>query len=174
MTWTALRELDRTGRWDLARRLVREVGDDDCVTYAAGCAFKVFVSFFPGAIAVLAVTRLVGGDSAFVGATRRLGELGLPDEGVSVVETVLGTARAASPDSVGLALASAVVVALVSASGASATLVRALNSAYDVTDRRPFLRQRLVGLAVVGLLLATLVGVVATTRSAASSAANSC
>ena len=81
---------------------------------------------------------------------------------MALVETVLGTARQASPRGVGLALGTAVVVALVSGSGASATLIRALNSAYDVVDRRPFLRQRLVGLGVVGLLLATLVGVVAT------------
>ena len=61
----------------------------------------------------------------------------------------------------GLAALTGIGVGLVSASGAAATLIRALNAAYGVADRRTFLRQRLTGLLLVVALLVALVAVAA-------------
>ena len=145
----------------VALRVVGEIGADDCVTYAAGCAFKVFLSFFPTLVAVLSVYGLVR-DPDDVAPLIDLVTDAVPGDSGEVLGRSLERLTEVSDGVALTALASGVVVGLVSSSGAAATLIRALNAAYDVEDRRAFLRQRLVGLGIVGALLGAFAVVVLT------------
>ena len=145
----------------VALRVAREIGADDCVTYAAGCAFKVFLSIFPTLVAVLSLYGLVRDPDEVEPLLEAVTDQ-VPGESGEVLADSLRRLTEVSDGVAITGLVSGVVVGLVSSSGAAATLIRALNAAYDITDDRTFLRQRLVGLGIVAALLLAFASVVAT------------
>jgi len=153
-------DLSRRDYWTVVRRVVRRFSEDDVPGMAAGVAFKMFLSLLPSMLAALALygllfrtpleiaeqiaplTRVLPGQAA---------EL-LYDNLFILVELERSTVRSLALFGVG--------AGLFSATGAAATLIKALNRAYDIHDQRSFLAQRLIGLALTGALLATLASLV--------------
>lgn len=143
-----------------ARRLLKESGEDRVLGLAAETAFFVVLGIFPG---LLIATGLLGTLDVLIGAD--LAE-GAKRQVVGALEAVLTEEASATVASVenlfersrGNVLTVATLGALVSLSGAFAVVIGALNLAYDVVERRSWIRRRLLGVA---LGAGTMVAVVA-------------
>lgn len=141
------------------RSYVREVDSDRLPGLAAETAFFAVLSIFPGllvAVSLLGVLDVVVGSDIATGAQERVTDalaLVLTDEAsgaLRAVENLFEEQR-------GGLLTFATVGALVTLSGGFAVAINALNLAYDVEERRSWLRRRLLGLAMAVATLVLLV-----------------
>lgn len=162
---------NRPTRWlrstvEVTRQLLREWRDDRVSGLAAEVAFFGLLSLFPGLLALAgalgALQGVVGGEVAeraeaeVVGFLRRV----LTEEADSTVEAVRRLFDAPAPG----ALTVGAAAALWAASRAFVAMINALDVAYDVEERRPYLRLRLQAIALAigsvalgALMLAALV-----------------
>ena len=134
----------------IAKELQREVTQDRVTGLAAEVAFFGVLSIFPGLLMVVAA---IGSVDAFVGSDlARLSkrqivdflQLILTDEARAAIDAVEDLFERGSD---GL-LTVASVLALVGLSRAFAVLATALNLAYDAEEQRPWLKRRLLGVAL--------------------------
>lgn len=134
----------------VAKELQREVVEDRLTGLAAEVAFFGVLSIFPGLLMVVAA---IGSVDAFVGSDLALQskrqivdflQLILTDEARAAIQAVEDLFERGSD---GL-LTVASVLALVGLSRAFAVLATALNLAYDADERRPWLKRRLLGVAL--------------------------
>lgn len=145
----------------LARRSVREFTDDHCPQLAAAVSYHLLFSIFPLAIVAVGVFGLVAG-SPRVGESmiaRLLQVLPLDAEGQRQLRELVGSISGAG-GAVGLI---GLVGVIWSASGVMAAVRTAVNIAWDVEQRRSFLRGKAVDLLLLTgtfLLLAATLGVV--------------
>ncbi len=132
----------------LARTFVDEVVKDRLLGLSAETAFFAVLSIFPGLLVVSGLLGVldvvVGADLAQRAQTQVTNALDLvltseASGAVRSVEQLFETSR-------GGLLTTATLGALVTLSGAFATVIEALNLAYDTVERRSWLRRRLVGL----------------------------
>ena len=153
MGWRDVREV--------VTRVYREAVDDRLTGLAAEVAFFGVLSLFPGLLMVAAalgsLDSLVGSKIATTTEREilRFLDLILTDQASGAVDAV---ARLFDRDNSGL-LTVASLVALLVLSRGFATVLRALNLAYDVTERRRWWKLRLwsLGLAVGSTLIAAVV-----------------
>jgi membrane protein len=131
----------------LAGRAIREFLDDHCAQYAASIAYHVLFSIFPLAIVLTGVfgivVRLTGTRADVVDAI--VGYLPLSPSGDHSLRRLLEGATG-SLSALGLLGLVGVVYA---ASGMMAAIRLALNEAWDVVEYRPFLKGKLVDVALV-------------------------
>lgn len=134
----------------VAKELKREVTEDRVTGLAAEVAFFGVLSVFPGLLMVVAA---IGSVDAFVGSDlARLSkrqivdflQLILTDEARAAIDAVEELFDRGSD---GL-LTVASLLALIGLSRAFAVLATALNLAYDATEQRPWLKRRLLGVAL--------------------------
>ena len=134
----------------VAKELRREVVEDRLTGLAAEVAFFGVLSIFPGLLMVVAA---IGSVDAFVGSDLALQskrqivdflQLILTDEARAAIQAVEDLFEQGSD---GL-LTVASLLALVGLSRAFAVLATALNLAYDADERRPWLKRRLLGVAL--------------------------
>lgn len=159
-------KLSRADLGLLARRTLAQFKADDVPGLAAGVAFKIFLSLFPALLAAAGVFSLTNAPGDVQSMTDVLGRY-LPPSVVSdeesIVRTTLEEITATEEGAAGGLALVGIAGGLFSATGAAVSLVRALNRAYDVGERRKALKLRLVGLALtVALFLAllTLIGLI--------------
>lgn len=140
----------------VARDAIRGFGRDDGTGIAAELAYRAFLSFVPFLIFVVTLGAVIRDAFGMPDPTDRLMELlggSLPTNVTSVVHDQLSqlfSRRQPGLLSVGL------VLALVSATGGTNALVKAINRAYGVTETRAYWRKYLVGLAVTLIVTALL------------------
>lgn len=149
------------GWFDVARRVARQVRDDDMAILAAAVAFYLFLSLIPALAASLALFGLVTTADEVDRTIRQL-TVGLPPaaRGLVVGQATEIAANEASTLSIGL-LAS-VAAALFSASRGTQALVKALNIAYNEEETRGFVRLRILALALtVAIAVVAVAGVAA-------------
>jgi membrane protein len=134
----------------VAKELRREVVQDRVTGLAAEVAFFGVLSIFPGLLMVVAA---IGSVDAFVGSDLAVQskrqivdflQLILTDEARAAIDAVEDLFDRGSD---GL-LTVASLLALVGLSRAFAVLSSALNLAYDAEEQRPWLKRRLLGLAL--------------------------
>jgi membrane protein len=148
--------------WTLAQRSVSEFRDDNCGALAAAVAFHVLFSIFPLAAVLTGVFGLVAGPSLRDDVVRAIIENApLSQSGDAELRRLVHGATG-SLSAVGFA---GIAGLLWSASGMMAALRLALNEAWDVERPRPWLKGKLldvalvagvgvVGLATLGLTIA--------------------
>lgn len=141
----------------LLRRSVREFREDNCPQLAAAVSYHLLFSIFPLAITAVGVLGLVTGsprtrDSVI---SRLLKVLPLSADGQQQLRTLINSISGTG-GAVGLI---GLVGVIWSASGVMSAVRTAVNIAWDVEHRRPFVRGKLVDLA---LLLGTFVLLAAT------------
>lgn len=143
-------------RW-VGRRLAEEWSHDRVPDTAAAVAFWAVLSLLPAFLTIASLLgpldSLLGGELAQDVQDEVLGFLGriLTDEAGGTIDT----ARSLFEDERPGLLTFSLLAAVWTVSRAFAALVRALDVAYDVVERRSWLRIRAIGLAVaVGTLLA--------------------
>lgn len=160
---SALRDLGRRTlrggrRW--AHDLVHEWQDDRVGGLAAEIAFFALLSIFPGLVAVagiLGVLQGVVGEDLAADAEREVVgffERILTDEASDTVDAVRGLFRDATPSALTLGGAASIWAA----SRAFAAVTRAMDVAYDITERRSYVRLRALalGLALGSVLVGAL------------------
>lgn len=132
--------------WTFIKRLYKEVFDDDVLGQAAQCAYAMIFSLFPFLIFILAVAPFMapGGELELPGEIARQ----LPGEVRQIIEARFEEVSGTN-DKRGI-LTISFLIALWSASAGSAALVTAVNRAYDIKEKRPFWKRRLVGAMLMG------------------------
>ena len=138
---------------EVARRTVREIGDDNCLGLAAQLAFYFLLALFPALLFLVALISYVPSVQAL---DELLGAFGAvaPRELVHLIRDQLDLISGGTH--AGL-LTIGVAGALWSSSAAMVAIIDALNRAYDVAEWRAWWRRRLVA---IGLTLALAVFII--------------
>ena len=139
-----------------------EVGEDRAFLIAAGVTYYMLIALVP-ALAVFVSIYGLFSDFKSVNAQVDILVGILPPGGVDLIRGQLQRLTAASHTQLSLTLAGSIVVAFWSGGAGIRALIDAMNVAYDVTERRPFLQLNLLALAfTLGMLAAAIlfVGVV--------------
>ncbi len=138
----------------LLKKTVREVGADNVGTLAASAAYNFFFSLFPLLLFLAPLLSLIGDKQQLVGWLMSQLTSTLPPQDVPAVREILAKVVFAS-NAPGL-VSIGIVLAAWSASNIFGTLMGALNTAYDVTETRPWIKQqiiRLVAFVIGGIIM---------------------
>ena len=137
------------GSWGSAlRSTVKEFLADDCLGLAQQIAFSSLLAFFPSVILVIGLLGLLG-SGAYDSLIHLLGSVA-PKGVLDAIDLAKQSSADNHAGSV-IALFIGVVGALWAASGATASIVKAVNRAEDLEESRPFWKVRLLALALVML-----------------------
>ena len=132
---------------DLAKKTWSETLDDNVLGVAAQVAYNLFFSLFPFLLFTAPLLGLVGDKQQIISGI--LSRLTLPPDAMNMLADVLKN-LVYSDGAPGLVSAGALLAAY-SGSNIFTTLIDALNTAYDVTDKRGWWRKRFIAL---GMLIA--------------------
>jgi membrane protein len=155
-------QIPAAGWQQILRRSWRETMDDNIPLLAAGVAFFAFLALFPGLLAGMTVYGLVADPAQVQDQVASLSEV-LPRETAQLLQDQAREVTTRSDNALGVGLVVSLLIALLSASGGVANLIKAVNIAYDERESRSFLARRAIALlltvcAVVFLVVA--VGVI--------------
>ncbi|HSS72255.1 MAG TPA: YihY/virulence factor BrkB family protein [Gaiellaceae bacterium] len=127
---------------------VKEFLADDCFGLAQQVAFSSLLAFFPSVILVIGLLGLLG-SGAYDSLIHLLGSVAPK----GVLDAIDLAKQSSADNHAGslIALFIGVVGALWAASGATASIVKAVNRAEDIEESRPFWKVRLLALALVML-----------------------
>ena len=135
--------------FELARRTVKEVIDDDCTGIAAQLAFYFALALFPALLFGVALASYLPFDviGDVIGALEPIA----PPEVVTIIQKQLEGIVGGQQTGV---LTLGILGALWSSSGAMTSIVSALNKAYDLPETRPWWKVRLVAIGLtIGLVV---------------------
>jgi membrane protein len=139
-------QIPAKGWWQIARRSIKEIGNDHLSLVAKGVAFSWFMALFPGLIAAVSIYGLVTSPSDVQTQVTSLAS-SLPDSAQTLITTQLKSLANASGGALSIGLIVSLVLAVWSASNGMSGLVEALNIAYDEEEERNFVIKK--GLALV-------------------------
>ena len=131
---------------DVLWRVGDELENDDVLDVAASVAFYALLALFPALIATISLYGIVANPDDIVSQMHRL-TLAIPANARSLIAQQMGEIAASSMAELRLSLLASLGVALFSASGGVAALMRGINKAYDETETRGWLRIRLLALS---------------------------
>ncbi len=150
------------GEWFIAHRQSRWVTvitktahdfiDDRIPSVAAGVTFFVLLALFPGMGALAAIYSSLGDRGALVHELSGLAGL-LPGGAMKVLAAELTRLAALKPEKIGSAFLVSLGIALWSASGGVTSLIEGLNIAFDVKERRSYIRVIATAVVFVVVLL---------------------
>ena len=133
----------------LLKKTVREIGADNVTTLAASAAYNFFFSLFPLLLFLAPFVGLVADERQIIGWLMSQLTSTLPPDQLAairpVLEKIVFSSSAPGLMSVGLLLAAW------SGSNVFGTLMGALNTAYDVQETRPWIKQQLIRLGTFAL-----------------------
>lgn len=136
-------------RWTLlVSRTIREIADDNCAGLAAQLAFYFLLSLFPAMLFLVALAGYLPVDG-IVPLLIESVEGVAPGELVALIRSELDEVAARGHASL---LTVGIVGALWSSSAAAVAIIDALNEAYDVEERRPWWKRRVVAIALTAAL----------------------
>jgi membrane protein len=140
------RQIPPKGWMDIAKRVAKEVKQDQVPLLAAGVAFYLLLSLFPAVIAGVSIYGLVADPTTVRDQIARLTET-LSPETAKLVGEQIRQVTAGAGGALGLATVLGIAAALWSASSGMKALVTGINMTYDETETRKFLKLR--GLALL-------------------------
>ena len=151
--------------WHLVRRVSDEADADDADIVAAGLAFYGTLGLFPALLAMVSLYGLIADPVAIRQAMYEIAR-SLPPAGRDLVIGEISNFIARDSRSLSVGMVLGFIAVLWSASSAMSVLVRAINLAYDIPERRSFFKRRrmavlftlagMVGLLVLVPLIAVL------------------
>ena len=142
----------RTSWWRIALRTIEASTSDHVSLAAAGCAFYATLSLFPAISMLISVYGLLFDPASVVPQLAVLRHL-LPTPAYVLIEDRVMQLVAQPRGHLTIGLGIAFLVSFWSSASASKAVLSAMNVAYDATERRPFLRFQLIGLAEIKPLL---------------------
>jgi membrane protein len=129
----------------LLKKTVREIGDDQLTSIAASAAYNFFFSLFPLLLFLAPLLSLVADKAKMIGFLMSQLASVMPAEQLNairpVLENIVFARNAPTLLSIGLLLAGW------SGSNVFGSMIGALNTAYDVEETRPWIKQQLIRLA---------------------------
>ncbi|MCW6510219.1 YihY/virulence factor BrkB family protein [Lichenifustis flavocetrariae] len=150
------------GLFGIIRSIIDRFSRDNATLMAAGIAFYLLSSIFPGLAALVSIYGLVGDPND---VSRQIAPFAglLPPEAMKLLtDSLQGFIKSSAGSHVSVALVTSLLIALWSARAAMASIMTGLNIAYEEVDQRSFLVQTLVSLALtLGVLAFVLVAVFA-------------
>jgi membrane protein len=148
---TGPHRLSRREWLDAFKRSFQQFLADDCLGLSQQVAFSSLLAFFPAMIFLVGLLDLVQ-------AYDTLRDFLAPVAPGAVLETIDTLQEETSKGTSVVAFVAGAALAAWAASGAMASIVKAVNRAYDRVETRPFWKTRLIGLLLVGLTALTLAG----------------
>ena len=121
---------------------------DDCFGLAQEIAYSALLAFFPSVILLVALLGLIG-PGAYESLTHLLGPVA-PKAVLDVLDLAKDSSTRNKAGSA-IALALGMLVALWAASGATGSVIKAVNRASDLEETRPFWKTRMLALFLVVL-----------------------
>lgn len=114
---------------------------------AAGVAFYAFLSLFPAMIAAIMTYGLVASPETVASQSEDIAEA-LPADAASLVTGQMDSLIQTSPDSLGIGLAIALVLAIYGATGGVGNLITAVNAMFGLAETRGFFKRKLLSLVL--------------------------
>ncbi len=141
------------GWWTLLRNTYREMGADHVGLIAAGIAFYALTAIFPGIVVMMAIAGLVMDPAAVQQQLQGLSQF-LPQEAAAVILDQSVSLAGSQEGGLGLAAILGFLIALYSSSKAVQALIEGLNVAFEVEEKRGFVKLYLVTFALtLGIIL---------------------
>lgn len=114
---------------------------------AAGVAFYAFLSLFPAMIAAIMTYGLMASPATVAEQSTDIAEA-LPADAASLVTGQMDSLVETSPDSLGIGLAIALVLAIYGAAGGVGNLITAINAMFGLAESRGFIKRKLLALVL--------------------------
>jgi membrane protein len=135
---------------DLFKRSLKEAWADNILDLSAQQAYYFFFALFPALLFVIAVASFFPLQGLIDDVVAMIGRIAPKD----VVKIITDSITSLSKQNSGGILTFAFFVAIWSSSGAMVSIITTLNTAYDVTESRPWWRTRLTAIALtVGIAI---------------------
>ena len=158
--------IDRIPQWrvgdvevtSIARDTAREIADDDVPGLAAEMAYHSVLAIFPFLLLLAGITSIIDNLFPVGDLTQRIVDRAarvMPDDAVSLIESF--TREVVESDG-GWAMVIGLAGAMWAGSSAIGSAMKALNRAYDVPERRGFVRRKLTAVALTMMFGAMLLG----------------
>ena len=128
----------------LFKRTTKEVIADDVLNLAAQQAYYFFFALFPAMLALISLASFFPVENMMDEIVRMLGRVAPPDV-ITIVTEQIG--KIASSNAGGL-LTFAFLLTIWSSSAAMVSLTTTLNTAYDITESRPWWKVRLIAIGL--------------------------
>jgi membrane protein len=129
---------------EIVTRTVREIDHDNCLGLAAQLAFYFFLSLFPALLFLVALIGYLPVDNLLAQLLQALGTIA-PSEVLALLRAQLDEVARGSYGSL---LTLGILGAIWSSSAAMVAIIDALNHAYDIDERRPWWRRRIVAIVL--------------------------
>lgn len=129
---------------EIVMRTIREIDDDNCLGLAAQLAFYFFLSLFPALLFLVALVGYLPVENVLTQLLEALGTIA-PSEVLTLLRTQLDEVARGSYGSL---LTLGIVGAIWSSSAAMVAIIDALNHAYDIEERRPWWKRRIVAITL--------------------------
>ena len=144
--------ISQVGRKDTAKEVFRQFGEDDVPGLASEIAYHFVFALAPLLIFIISLAAILDNYTG-IDVSGQLQDLITENAPSPAVEDVLSTLvdNAVTEAAGGVASVGAItslLVALWSGSNAIGTLMKAFNRAYDVPEARPFVKKKLVAIAL--------------------------
>lgn len=152
------------GAWkQVAVRTWKQSSEDNTGLVAAGVAFYGFLALVPLLGAIVLLYGIVADPQTVISNVKSLTSV-MPRDAAKLIGEQLMSVVRTSGGKKGIGLVVAIAVALFGARNAAGSVVIALNIAYEEKERRGFLRQNLLALAITaGAVLMAVVALIAIT-----------
>lgn len=138
-------KLGGLGPVELGRRVYRQVEEDEILTRSAALSYYFIFALFPMLFFLVAVMGLFARSHDVQSGLFSYSGRFMPPETFSLLRKTL---REIASASTGLKLVFGLMLAMWSASGGVSSIMDALNRCYRVKDSRPYVKQRLISLAL--------------------------
>ena len=133
----------------------KEASDDNVSLVAAGVAFYSFLAFVPLLTAFVLTYGLVAEPASVVEHMRGLTSV-MPQNAAEIIGDQLKSMTETGGGEKGLGLVAAIAIAFYGATKGAASIMTALNIAYDVAESRGFIKRTAMSFAMTGGALLTL------------------
>jgi membrane protein len=156
-------DIPAQGWWDIASRVFKRLGTDNVTLVSGGVAMYTLLSVFPGLAAAVSIYGIFASPADVIKHLNVFSGL-LPPGVLDIFNTQLQTLARHEQSTLSIAAGVGVVVALWSARSAMSSLMTATNIAYGESEKRNFIVQVLISLAltvgaIVGFLATLVLGV---------------
>ena len=142
----------------IGRAVFDRFGRDNISLIAAGIAFYILAALFPALAAMVSIYGLVADPTQVAERIKGLGGM-LPPEAVKIITDGIENFAHKSGSQLSFALVISLVLALWSARAGMSSVMTGLNIAYEETEKRSFIMQNIIALALTlgGILFGILV-----------------
>jgi membrane protein len=129
---------------EILKRTIAEMDEDNCLGLAAQLAFYFFLALFPALLFLVALIGYLPIENMLTEMLDALGTVA-PTEVLHLLRAQLDELARGSHGSI---LTLGIAGAIWSSSAAMVAIINALNHAYDVSERRPWWKRRVVGIGL--------------------------